>query len=137
MGTTMKPTVFNERVATALKKWHHTAKKETKHGRHSESNTPYSSRPTTPTHGSSPIHLLHNFNNRSIESFPNSPSPRYSDHHDQFWDPESQHQAAESSTHHSSTHEGSEKKPVLASVELAPIKTQTSKRDFSFKRPKP
>lgn len=137
MGTKMKPTVFNERVATALKKWHHTAKKETKHGRHSESNTPYSSRPTTPTHGSSPIHLLHNFNNRSVESFPNSPSPRYSSHHDdhQFWDPESQHhQEAGPSSHHSLAHESSEKKPVLASVELPPIRTSKSLKDFSFKR---
>ncbi|WZZ83639.1 hypothetical protein YC2023_104211 [Brassica napus] len=136
MGTKMKPTVFNERVATALKKWHHTAKKQTKHGRHSESTTPYSSRPTTPTHGSSPIHLLHNFNHRSVESFPNSPSPRYSSHHDdhQFWDPESQRQEAGPSSHHSLAHESSEKKPVLASVELPPIRTSKSLKDFSFKR---
>ncbi|CAN6981007.1 hypothetical protein IGI04_038774 [Brassica rapa subsp. trilocularis] len=136
MGTKMKPTVFNERVATALKKWHHTAKKQTKHGRHSESTTPYSSRPTTPTHGSSPIHLLHNFNHRSVESFPNSPSPRYSSHHDdhQFWDPESQRQEAGSSSHHSLAHESLEKKPVLASVELPPIRTSKSLKDFSFKR---
>lgn len=131
----MKPTVFNERVATALKKWHHTAKKETKHKRHSESNTPYSSRPTTPTHGSSPIHLLHNFKNRSAENFPSSPSPRYSDRHDhQFWDPESQHQEAGSSTHHSLPQESSEKQPELASVELPHIRTSKSARDFSFKK---
>ncbi|XP_010458517.1 PREDICTED: MLO-like protein 2 [Camelina sativa] len=137
MGTKMKPTVFNERVATALKKWHHTAKDQTKHGRHSGSNTPFSSRPTTPTHGSSPIHLLHNFNNRSVESYPASPSPRYSGHghHEhQFWDPESQHQEAETSTRHSLSHESSEKKPALTSVELPPIRTSKSLRDFSFKR---
>ncbi|KAL1222886.1 MLO-like protein 2 [Cardamine amara subsp. amara] len=135
MGSKMKPTVFNERVATALKKWHHTAKSTTKHGRHSESNTPYSSRPTTPTHGSSPIHLLHNFNNRSVESYPNSPSNRYSSHHEhQFWDPESQHQEAETSTHHYLGPENSEETPVLASVELPPIKTSQSLKDFSFKR---
>lgn len=139
MGTKMKPTVFNERVATALKKWHHTAKSQTKHGRHSESNTPFSSRPSTPTHGSSPIHLLHNFNNRSVESYPTSPSPRYSGHghgHDEhhFWDPESQYQEAETSTHHSLAHESSGKNPVLASVELPPIRTSKSLRDFSFKR---
>ncbi|EOA40001.1 hypothetical protein CARUB_v10008691mg [Capsella rubella] len=138
MGTKMKPTVFNERVATALKKWHHTAKSQTKHGRHSESNTPFSSRPTTPTHGSSPIHLLHNFNNRNVDSYPTSPSPRYSGHghHDehQFWDPESQRQEAETSTHHSLAHESSERKPALASVELPPIRTSKSLKDFSFKR---
>ncbi|CAL9214537.1 unnamed protein product [Arabidopsis halleri] len=137
MGSKMKPTVFNDRVATALKKWHRTAKSETKHGRHSESNTPFSSRPATPTHGSSPIHLLHNFNNRSVESYPNSPSPRHSGHghHEHhFWDPESQHQEAETSTHHSLAHESSEKKLVLASVELPPIRTSKSLRDFSFKK---
>ncbi|KAJ0256778.1 MLO-like protein 2 [Hirschfeldia incana] len=135
MGSTMRPTVFNERVATAIKTWHHTAKKHTKHGKHTDSNTPYTSRPTTPTHGSSPMHIL---NNRSVEAFPSSHSPRYSDHHDhhQFWDPESQqHQEAGPSTHHSLVHESSEKTPVLASsVELPPIRTTKSSRDFSFKR---
>ncbi|XP_023633332.1 MLO-like protein 6, partial [Capsella rubella] len=48
VGSKMKPTVFNERVATTLKSWHHTAKKQIKHGRTSESTTPFSSRPTTP-----------------------------------------------------------------------------------------
>ncbi|XP_056862581.1 MLO-like protein 2 isoform X1 [Raphanus sativus] len=133
MGSTMRPTVFNERVATAIKTWHHTAKKHTKHGKHTESNTPYTSRPTTPTHASSPIHIL---NNRSVETFPSSPSPRYSDRHDhhQFWDPESQRQEAGPSTHHSLAHESSEKEPVLASVELPHIRTTKSSRDFSFKR---
>ncbi|XP_010509062.1 PREDICTED: MLO-like protein 12 [Camelina sativa] len=99
MGTTMRPTIFNDRVANALKKWHHTAKKQTKHG-HSGSNTPQSSRPTTPTHGMSPVHLLHNYNHRSLDqqtSFTASPSPpRFSDFsghghgHHHFFDPESQ-----------------------------------------------
>ena len=114
MGTTMKPTVFNGRVSKMLKKWHHKAQEETQHGRRSESNTPYPSRPTTPTHGSSPIHLLHNYNDRSIESFTNPPSPNHHDHY-QFYDPESQHKAAESSTHHSTAH-GS------ASMELPPLR---------------
>ncbi|CAH8372226.1 unnamed protein product [Eruca vesicaria subsp. sativa] len=133
MGSTMRPTVFNERVATALKTWHHTAKKHTKHGRHTESNTPYTSRPTTPTRGSSPLHML---NNRSVETFQSSHPPRYSDHHDhhQFWDPESQHQESGPSTHHSLAHESSEKTPVLAPMELPPIRTNKSLKDFSFKR---
>ncbi|KAG2267903.1 hypothetical protein Bca4012_061593 [Brassica carinata] len=133
MGSTMRPAVFNERVATAIKTWHHTAKKHTKHGKHTESNTPYTSRPTTPTHGSSTIHTL---NNRNVETFPSSPSPRHSHHHDhhQFWDPESQLQEAGPSTHHSLAHESSEKKPVIASVELPPIRTTKSSKDFSFKR---
>ncbi|XP_033133752.1 MLO-like protein 2 isoform X3 [Brassica rapa] len=97
MGTRMKPTVFNKRVSKMLNKWHHKAQKETQHGRRSESNTP--------THDSSPIHLLHNSNNQSGESFPNLRPPSHSEHHDhrQFYDPESQQQAAESSTHESAS----------------------------------
>ena len=33
MGSTMKPTIFNERVAMALRNWHHTAKKNIKHNK--------------------------------------------------------------------------------------------------------
>lgn len=75
MGTNMRPTIFNDRVAAALKNWHHTAKKHTKHNKHSESTTPFSSRPATPTHGMSPVHLLHNYP-RSVESY--HASPRHS-----------------------------------------------------------
>ncbi|WZZ80064.1 hypothetical protein YC2023_100636 [Brassica napus] len=109
MSTRMKPTVFNKRVSKMLNKWHHKAQKETQHGRHSESNTP--------THDSSPIHLLHNSNNQSGESFPNPRRPSHSEHHDhrQFYDPESQQQAAESSTHLSTSHES-------ASIELPTIR---------------
>ncbi|KAK4835480.1 hypothetical protein QYF36_010329 [Acer negundo] len=87
MGTTMKPTIFNDRVAAALKNWHHKAKKNTKHlhGRHSESNTPYSSRPQTPTHAMSPVHLLHSFPKGSLDT----PSPRRSSFDHDRWDPES------------------------------------------------
>ncbi|KAL5708014.1 hypothetical protein ACHQM5_018854 [Ranunculus cassubicifolius] len=62
MGSTMKPTIFNERVAVALKKWHHTAKKHTKQGGESASVSPMFSMPSTPTHGNngtSPVHLLY------------------------------------------------------------------------------
>ncbi|KAL1191676.1 MLO-like protein 6 [Cardamine amara subsp. amara] len=133
MGSKMKPTVFNDKVATALKSWHHTAKKQIKHGRNSESTTPFSSRPTTPTHGSSPIHLLRNNHKRSRSvdgSFANSLSPRNSDF--DTWDPESQHDTAEasSSVNHQSRfrEEDSEKKFASSSVELPPgpgqIRTQ-------------
>uniref|UniRef100_A0A1J3CZM9 MLO-like protein n=1 Tax=Noccaea caerulescens TaxID=107243 RepID=A0A1J3CZM9_NOCCA len=146
MGSKMKPTVFNDKVATALKSWHHTAKKQIKHGRNSESTTPFSSRPTTPTHGSSPIHLLRNVHKRSRsadESFANSlsPSPRRNSDFD-TWDPESQHEASSSTNPHQSRfreEEESEKKPSSSSVELPPTRTQQheiaiSLRDFSFKR---
>lgn len=98
MGTSMRPTIFNDRVANALKRWHKTAKKQSKHGT-SGSNTPHSSRPATPTHGMSPMHLLHS-HNRSLDyqtSFTASSSPpRFSDFgghghgHQHFFDPESQ-----------------------------------------------
>ncbi|KAM5556067.1 MLO-like protein 12 [Rosa sericea] len=67
MGSSMRPTVFNEGVAEAVKSWHHKAKKKVKHSLHSERTTPFSSRPGTPTHGMSPVHLLQNVNNRSDE----------------------------------------------------------------------
>lgn len=74
MGSTMRPTIFNERVAAALRNWHQQAKKHTKQGKHSHSQntTPLSSRPATPTHVTSPVHLLHNYP-RSVESYPTSP----------------------------------------------------------------
>ncbi|CAN8287198.1 unnamed protein product [Cochlearia groenlandica] len=105
MGTSMRPTIFNDRVANALKKWHHTAKKQTKHG-HSGSNTPHSSHPATPTHGMSPVHLLHSYHNRGLDhqtSFTASPSPsRFSDFNNQgnqhFYDPESQREITDSET---------------------------------------
>ncbi|KAF8108299.1 hypothetical protein N665_0111s0013 [Sinapis alba] len=98
MGTSMRPTIFNDSVVNALKKWHNTAKKLTKHG-NSGSNTPLSSRPTTPTHGMSPRHHLLHKHNRSLDnqtSFTASPSPRFSDFggqghgHQPFFDLESQ-----------------------------------------------
>ncbi|WRX12101.1 Mlo-related protein - like 3 [Theobroma cacao] len=83
MGTNMRPTIFNERVAAALKSWHHTAKKHTKHSRQSENTTPFSSRPATPTHGMSPVHLLNN-HPRSVESY--HTSPRNSNFENDQWD---------------------------------------------------
>lgn len=57
----MKPTIFNDRVAAALRNWHHTAKKHIKQSRHSTPATPMSSRPATPSHHTSPIHLLRHY----------------------------------------------------------------------------
>ncbi|KAJ0265811.1 MLO-like protein 6 [Hirschfeldia incana] len=147
MGSTMKPTVFNERVATALTSWHHTAKKQIKHGRTSGSTTPFSSRPTTPTHGSSPIHLLRNVHKRSRsadESFANTLSPRNSGF--DSWGPEPQQEPSSSSSanHHSRFREedSEKKKPSSSSLELPPAPGQIrthqheisiSLRDFSFK----
>lgn len=45
MGSTMRPTIFNDRVANALQKWHHGARKKIKENKKSG-------------HGLSPVHLL-------------------------------------------------------------------------------
>ncbi|KAK1290795.1 MLO-like protein 2 [Acorus calamus] len=74
MGSNMKPTVFSERVATALRKWHHTARKHLKESRKSGSVTPTStSRPATPAHGFSPVHLLQNYRISDANSLQTSP----------------------------------------------------------------
>ncbi|KAF5742530.1 MLO-like protein 6 [Tripterygium wilfordii] len=88
MGSNMRPTIFNDRVAAALKNWHHTAKKHTKHSKHPESHSPMSSRPTTPTHGMSPMHLLQNYrSSTAVDSYHASPThPNYYD--SENWDPE-------------------------------------------------
>ncbi|KAF8042563.1 hypothetical protein BT93_A1024 [Corymbia citriodora subsp. variegata] len=59
MGSNMKPTIFNDRVANALRNWHQSAKKHLKQNRGSV--TPFSSRPGTPLHGMSPVHLLQHY----------------------------------------------------------------------------
>ncbi|KAI3461450.1 hypothetical protein Pfo_018113 [Paulownia fortunei] len=86
MGSTMKPTIFNERVATALKNWHHTAKKHIKQSKHSTPATPMSSRPATPSHGMSPVHLLRHYRSEmdSLQT-----SPRKSNFDTDHWDTES------------------------------------------------
>ncbi|KAK2983441.1 hypothetical protein RJ640_025054 [Escallonia rubra] len=73
MGSSMKPTIFNERVAKALHNWHQSAKKHIKHNRrHPDSVTPLSSRPSTPLHGTSPVHLLHYYRSE-VDSIFTSP----------------------------------------------------------------
>ncbi|XP_021909409.1 MLO-like protein 6 [Carica papaya] len=93
MGSNMKPTIFNERVAAALRNWHHTAKKHVKQNKGSV--TPFSSRPNTPSHYASPIHLLRhnpdslqttprmsNFDNNDLsETESQSPSPSHGRYH--------------------------------------------------------
>ncbi|KAI3683493.1 hypothetical protein L1987_83998 [Smallanthus sonchifolius] len=83
MGSTMKPTIFNERVATALRSWHQTAKKQIKINKKSGQVTPMSSRPGTPSHGMSPVHLLRNYrnDNDSLQT-----SPRMSNFDTDNWD---------------------------------------------------
>ncbi|KAJ0045189.1 hypothetical protein Pint_06075 [Pistacia integerrima] len=148
MGTAMKPTIFNDRVAAALKNWHHTAKSHTKHGKHSALTTPFSSRPQTPTHGMSPVHLLHNYPNRSADSYHPSP-PRPSNFDNERWDPESLHLHSPehyevSESHHHGDSTASEQEmvavPETSSMQLPPgprpVRTQheinMGRSEFSF-----
>lgn len=78
MGSTMKPSIFDERVAKALRNWHQTAKKNIKKksiGTSSASVTPMSSMPTSPNHPLSPVHLLRYYRSE-LDSL--SASPRRS-----------------------------------------------------------
>ncbi|XVE99339.1 hypothetical protein REPUB_Repub03eG0189800 [Reevesia pubescens] len=145
MGTNMRPTIFNDRVAAALKNWHHTAKKHTKQSRlHSENTTPFTSRPATPTHGMSPAHLLHNYP-RSVENY--HTSPRHSYYENDQWDPDSNHSPRNHEIN-DSAHDRSqlEMREVNRTVQVssssqvvpAPLKTRTQHEidinplDFSF-----
>lgn len=69
MGTTMRSTVFNDKVAVALRDWHETARKHTRHG-HSDGVSPQSSRPSTPSYGMSPVHLLQSYDNNTPDMSP-------------------------------------------------------------------
>ncbi|KAL2328641.1 hypothetical protein Fmac_022068 [Flemingia macrophylla] len=71
MGSTMKPTIFNERVAVALRNWHQTAKKQIRQNRVGPMSLPGT--PTsTPSQQMSPVHLLRYYRSE-LESFPASP----------------------------------------------------------------
>ncbi|GAA0155079.1 hypothetical protein Leryth_000672 [Lithospermum erythrorhizon] len=73
MGSTMRPTIFNERIVAALRSWHHTAKKHLKDNKNtSNMPSPMSSAPPTPTQGMSPVHLLRNYRSE-IDSLQSSP----------------------------------------------------------------
>ncbi|XWS75132.1 hypothetical protein CRYUN_Cryun01aG0059100 [Craigia yunnanensis] len=119
MGTNMRPTIFNNRVAAALKNWHHTAKKHTKQSRHSENTTPFSSRPATPTHGMSPVHLLQNYP-RSVENY--HTSPRHSNFENDHWDPDSIH----SPRHHKINDHVSDRQLEMREVDMTVQESSSS-----------
>nr|ALI93622.1 MLO11 [Vitis pseudoreticulata] len=87
MGSTMKPTIFNDRVAKALRNWHHAARKHIKQSKQSSAvtpvssraGTPFSSRPGTPLHGMSPVHLLRHHRSE-LDSVQTSPRMSNFDH---------------------------------------------------------
>ncbi|KAG9453356.1 hypothetical protein H6P81_006260 [Aristolochia fimbriata] len=140
MGSNMKPTIFNERVATALRKWHHTAKKHVKHTRQSGSVTPMSSAPATPSHGLSPVHLLRHYRGEadSLQT-----SPRFYQSDNEQWDVEShsvQDQMDGSPSHQQRHYSPFEQERQMEDMEL-PSTTETvpaghvsnvNFEDFSF-----
>ncbi|KAK4434107.1 MLO protein1 [Sesamum alatum] len=88
MGSHMKKSIFEEQTAKALKKWHQAAKQRKKMRKAGTgagaSNAGFMSGETTPTQGSSPLHLLHNYKHRSsgapdTDSLPLSPRSYASD----------------------------------------------------------
>ncbi|KAF3636585.1 hypothetical protein FXO38_24082 [Capsicum annuum] len=48
MGSTMKPVIFGDNVASAIRTWHQTAKQRANNGRPSENMSPFTSRAATP-----------------------------------------------------------------------------------------
>lgn len=139
MGSTMKPTIFNERVASALRNWHHTARKHIKQNKGSM--TPLSSRPTTPSHHMSPVHLLRHYRSE-IDSIHTSPRRSNFDM-DQLGNessPTHLHQSDGSSLYHNpNTEHGTvdrERAVQLASVPQPTTRVQHQidivPKDFSF-----
>lgn len=84
MGSNMKPTIFNDRVANALRKWHHTARKHVKQARQTASS------PGTPSQSMSPAHLLHRY--KSEQEMSVLTSPRMSSFNDDIAQPGSSRQ---------------------------------------------
>ncbi|KAK8477138.1 hypothetical protein V6N11_047077 [Hibiscus sabdariffa] len=80
-----RPLNVSKNVVHQFENWHQTAKKQIKQGRHSENTTRFSSRPPTPTHGMSPVHPLHSYPQRRVESC--HVSPRHSEFENNQWDP--------------------------------------------------
>lgn len=69
MGSTMKPSIFNEKVAMALRNWHRSARKHLRDSRRGGSVTPTSSQHTTPSHHQYLMHLRQS----SVDSLRMSP----------------------------------------------------------------
>ncbi|KAK6130600.1 hypothetical protein DH2020_035646 [Rehmannia glutinosa] len=80
MGSHMKKSIFEEQTAKALKKWHQAAKQRKKLRKvrvgTEMSNGGFMSGETTPSQGSSPLHLLHKYRSNAPDndSLPLSPS---------------------------------------------------------------
>ncbi|XP_051130577.1 MLO-like protein 6 isoform X2 [Andrographis paniculata] len=116
MGSNMKPTIFNERVAKALQSWHQTARKQIKKNRQQGLGigTPMSSIPSTPRHISSPppsllpssytteVETLKTFTRNCsyvTEQWPAEPDYDSLSQHRNFEQVEDENDAQESSSH--------------------------------------
>ncbi|XP_059429467.1 MLO-like protein 6 [Corylus avellana] len=150
MGSSMKPTIFNERVAAALRNWHHTARKNLKQNKGSVTGTPMSSRPATPSHHMSPVHLLRHYRSEADSLHT---SPRRSNFDIEHWETESpspshhHHLVGEGSSSHHNGHQMGQRNYIeydvkeLNSSQVAPL-PQTDRlehqidigppKDFSF-----
>ncbi|ESW23746.1 hypothetical protein PHAVU_004G071700 [Phaseolus vulgaris] len=131
MGSTMKPTIFNQRVASALKNWHSTAKKQVKN---SKQNTPFSSKPSTPTYGMSPMHLLQKHLAGRSDSA--QTSPRTSNYENEQWDvegsPSTSNHAAAEETQMQVMEPGSSSAPEFPTSSQIEIRVSSS--EFSFEK---
>ncbi|KAK4779498.1 hypothetical protein SAY87_015604 [Trapa incisa] len=109
MGSTMKPTIFDEKVAVALRNWHQTAKKNIKQNKGSL--TPMSSRPATPSHHMSPVHLLRHYRGEINDSLHTSLGKSNLDASDQWGTDSPSHPhflrpgEGSSSSHHNHRHQ--------------------------------
>ncbi|KAF3442857.1 hypothetical protein FNV43_RR16775 [Rhamnella rubrinervis] len=115
MGSNMRPTIFNDKVAHALRKWHHTAKKQAKQSRHSTSS------PDTPTQSMSPVHLLRH---RQEEGDQTSQS-RISNFDNEDWEMEDSFSTSQSAH---ATNSGIQ---VQHEIDIHP----RASREFSFDKP--
>ncbi|KAK4741835.1 hypothetical protein SAY87_025423 [Trapa incisa] len=73
MGSTMKPTIFNERVVMALRRWHKNARKNVRESRRRVCVTPPSSQPTTPSHHTQLTWWHRHRRSTSVDSLQSSP----------------------------------------------------------------
>ncbi|KAL9153332.1 hypothetical protein ABFS82_10G041500 [Erythranthe guttata] len=136
MGSNMKPTIFNERVAKALRTWHQTARKQIKKNSHSGLGTPPSSRPSTPLHGSSPLHLLRH-NKSEFDSV--NASPRTTIHKTESW-PAEHDDVPWSNNNNTGTANPIEEETEIQEYSNNPIsqphhlRNETHSVDFSFEK---
>ncbi|KAF8397661.1 hypothetical protein HHK36_016582 [Tetracentron sinense] len=136
MGSSMKPTIFNDEVATALRTWHHTAKKNIKENRKSGTVSPMSSMPTTPTHGMSPVHLLRGYRNEADSA---QTSPRTSNFYNQHWENEESPSPSHHYGHHGLVEQERDEHELMSMTQLPPpIGSQheidIESRAFSFNK---